>query len=625
MPDIGKAYLQIVPSGQGIQGSISNLLNNEASGAGEIAGQKISGGIKKALLAAGIGKALKDVISGALSEGGQLEQSIGGVEAVFGDSADKVKEYAQNSWQTVGVSANEYMKGVTGFSAALIRSLGGDTDKAAEIANQAFVDMGDNANRFGTDIESIRYAYQGFAKQNYTMLDNLNLGFAGSKQGMQDLLQYASELSGQDYSIDNLSDVYEAIHVVQEEMKVTGTTANEAATTLQGSMGAMGAAWQDLLGNMALGENLQQPLMNVANAVSTFLTQNLFPMILNLLTALPGAIGGLVSTMVPQLMQTGTEFITSITQGLSSKIPELLGQALPMILEFSGTLRQNFGLLVDAGIEFIIELVQGLMDGLPQLIAYVPQIISNFVGIINDNMPKILKAGWEILKTIVQGLINAIPALIQNGRNIINMFLDIWEAINWLQLGKDVIGFIANGVVALASRIPQAIKNIGQTAVRWFKDIDWWGLGKNIITGIINGIRNAGHMIADTLLGFARNAWNAAKSFLGIGSPSKLFAKTVGAWIPPGIAVGIESTKQVALDAMDELNSELATGINPSMAIGATTGTLNGAVGNGLTAPNYLINVNANMDGTPLKTKIANYTINAISEIELNGMRAQGI
>ena len=288
--ELGTAYVQIVPSMQGISGSLSKALGSEANSAGDEAGTNFMGSFKAKALALvaglGIGKLLKDSISASISEGAALQQSLGGVETLFKSSADTVKNYANEAYRTTGLSANKYMESVTGFSASLLQSLGGDTDKAAEVANMALVDMSDNANKMGSSMESIQFAYQGFAKQNYTMLDNLKLGYGGTKQEMQRLLADAEKLTGVKYDLNNLSDVYSAIHAIQENLDITGTTAKEAASTFTGSFESMKAAAQNVLGKIAIGENVLPALEALAQTTSTFLFDNFFPMLGNIFSGM---------------------------------------------------------------------------------------------------------------------------------------------------------------------------------------------------------------------------------------------------------------------------------------------------------------------------------------------------
>ena len=284
--EIAQAYVQLIPSARGITGKIQSILDPEASAAGQSAGQSLGsslvGVMTKVIAAAGIGKAF----SAAISEGAALQQSLGGIETLFKGSADKVKGYANEAYKTTGLSANAYMENVTGFSASLLQSLGGDTNKAAETANMAMIDMSDNANKMGTSMESIQMAYQGFAKQNYTMLDNLKLGYGGTKQEMQRLLADAEKLTGVKYDINNLSDVYNAIHAIQENLDITGTTAKEAASTFSGSFESMKAAAQNVLGKIAIGENVTPALESLLETTKTFLFGNFLPMVGNILSGL---------------------------------------------------------------------------------------------------------------------------------------------------------------------------------------------------------------------------------------------------------------------------------------------------------------------------------------------------
>ena len=313
--EIAQAYVQLIPSARGITGKIQSLLNPEASAAGQSAGQSLGSSLvsvmKKVIAAAGIGKAF----SAALNEGASLQQSLGGIETLFKDSADKVKGFANEAYKTTGLSANAYMENVTGFSASLLQSLGGDTDKAAETANMAMIDMSDNANKMGTSMESIQMAYQGFAKQNYTMLDNLKLGYGGTKQEMQRLLADAEKLTGVKYDINNLSDVYNAIHAIQENLDITGTTAKEAASTFSGSFESMKAAAQNVLGKLALGENILPSLQALAETTSTFLFDNFFPMVGNILSGLGLVLTEGISQIASQLF--GDTFGSAVYDQLS--------------------------------------------------------------------------------------------------------------------------------------------------------------------------------------------------------------------------------------------------------------------------------------------------------------------
>ena len=488
--ELGKAYVQIVPSAQGIKSALTEMFDEETEGLGEQTGQsigqKLVGTLKNVIVAAGIGK----IISDSINLGGALQQSLGGVETLFKDSADTVKAYAAQAYKTVGLSANDYMEQTTSFAASLLSSVSQDTDAAAQLANMAMVDMADNANKMGTDMQDIQNAYQGFAKQNYTMLDNLKLGYGGTQAEMQRLLNDATKISGVKYDLGNLADMYSAIHIIQQEMDITGTTAKEAATTLTGSFAAMKAAAENVMGNWSTGADLTEPLQVLADTAQTFLVDNLLPMIGNVLAGIPE----IVYSLVPELLQTGTELLSSLAQGFTEGIPEFFSTALPQLLAFTDQLRDNAASFVDAGLNLITQLLNGLIAGLPDLIAYVPDIIINICGIINDNMPKILGEGVAIIVQLVVGIVKAVPDLLANWKKILQAVLSVISAINWLNIGKNILTGVANGVKSMGSSMLNAFKGGFSSALAWIKSlpsqaVQW---GKNLIQSFINGLTGKG-------------------------------------------------------------------------------------------------------------------------------------
>ena len=488
--ELGKAYVQIVPSAQGIKSALTEMFAEETDGLGEQTGQSIGqelvGTLKKVIAAAGIGK----IISDSINMGGALQQSLGGVETLFKDSADTVKEYAAQAYRTVGLSANDYMEQTTSFAASLLSSVSQDTNAAAQLANMAMVDMADNANKMGTDMQDIQNAYQGFAKQNYTMLDNLKLGYGGTQAEMQRMLNDATKISGVKYDLGNLADMYSAIHIIQQEMDITGTTAKEAATTLTGSFAAMKAAAENVMGNWSTGADLTEPLQALADTAQTFLVDNLLPMIGNVLAGIPE----IVYSLVPELLQTGTELLSSLAQGFTEGIPEFFSTALPQLLAFTDQLRDNAASFVDAGLNLITQLLNGLIAGLPDLIAYVPDIIINICSIINDNMPKILGEGVAIIVQLVVGIVKAVPDLLANWKKILQAVLSVISAINWLNIGKNILTGVANGVKSMGSSMLNAFKGGFSSALAWIKSlpsqaVQW---GKNLIQSFINGLTGKG-------------------------------------------------------------------------------------------------------------------------------------
>lgn len=524
---VARAYVQIVPSAEGIKGSITSALGGEASSAGSQLGSILSTGIKGAVVAgvAGLGA----IIGGALTEGGALQQSLGGVETLFKDSAGQVIAAANEAYRTAGVSANSYMEQVTSFSATLLQGLGGDTAAAASYADKAIVQMSDNANKMGTSMESIQYAYQGFAKDNYTMLDNLKLGYGGTQAEMARLINDSGvlgdsiEVTAETVKDVPFSSIIDAIQVIQDNLGITGTTAKEAATTLTGSFASVKAALSNVLAGLALGQDLGPALNALSSTLSTFLSGNLIPALYNILSALPGALVTFISTLgpqlaaglstiVPQMMTTGAQMLQSLSAGLAQGIPNFLAQALPMLLQFTENLRANFSNIVDAGIDLLLNFVQGIANGLPTLIEYIPTIISNIAGLINDNAPKILQAGIQIIVTLVKGLINAIPTIIANIPQIIGAIVDTITAFNWINLGATVIKTLGNGLLSMANGLKgfmestlsgaiDYLKSLPKQALQWGKDmLDGFIQGiVGSVGGVINAVKDVGSAIASYL------------------------------------------------------------------------------------------------------------------------------
>ena len=570
---VASAYVQIVPSAQGIKGSITSALGGEADSAGSKLGSMLSTGIKAAVAAgvAGLGA----IVGGALTEGGTLQQSIGGVETLFGDSASRVISAAENAYRTAGVSANSYMEQVTSFSATLLQGLGGDTKAAAGYADKAIVQMADNANKMGTSMESIQYAYQGFAKDNYTMLDNLKLGYGGTQSEMARLINDSGVLgdsvkvTAETVKDVPFSSIIDAIQVIQDNLGITGTTAKEAATTLTGSFASVKAALSNVLAGLALGQDLGPALNGLASTLATFLTGNLIPAIYNILSALPSALVTFItalgpqlasglSTIVPQIMTTGAQMLQSLSAGLVQEIPNFLAQALLLLLQFTTSLRANFSNIVDAGIDLLLNLVQGIANGLPSLIEYVPTIVSNIAGLINDNAPKILQAGIQVIFTLVQGLINAIPTIIANIPQIISAIADTITAFNWLNLGATVIKTLGNGLLSMAGSLKGFTQSTFSGALDYLKSLPGQALqwGKDLIGGFIDGIiGNVGNLINSV-----KNVAATIASYLHFSRPDVGPLRDYETWMPDmlsGMAQSIRSNIYRITDAMDFLGGSM--------------------------------------------------------------------
>ncbi len=509
--DLGKAYVQIIPSARGISGMISNELGGEAMSAGTQSGSKFGGALvgmaKRVIGAAAIGKIIKD----SIFQGGQLEQSLGGVETLFKDSSDKVKQYAAKAFETSGISANEYMQNVTSFSASLLQSLGGNTSKAADVADMAMRDMSDNANKFGSDMESIQNAYQGFAKDNYTMLDNLKLGYGGTKSEMQRLLADATKLTGVKYDINNLSDVYNAIHAIQGKLDITGTTAKEASETLEGSFNSMKAAFKDFQGALTTGGDINATLSNLVQTTGTFLFKNLVPMVgrlvgnlgLVILQGIPKLINALnpaidqiftwLKSNFPRILQQGSELVGNLILGIINAWPELLSAAGNLLNSFVQFVLSNLPVIWETGKNLFFKLVDGIINVLPQIGETALKIITEFINYVTNNLPQILQSGIKILTELVNGIIQRLPMIGATVLKIAALFLaTLLEKLpDILAMGVKLIVFLVKGIFSMLSEINNTMGNITKTIIDAVKNVDLFSAGKAIIDGFLKGLKSA--------------------------------------------------------------------------------------------------------------------------------------
>ena len=467
----------------------------------------------------------------------EYEQLAGGVETLFGAQGMSLKKYAQSIGQTVeqargkydqliqaqtevmnnakvayktaGMSANDYMNTITSFAAALKQSTANETE-AAKVANQTVIDMADNANKMGTNMEDIQNAYQGFSKQNYTMLDNLKLGYGGTKSEMERLLQEAEKLTGIHYDINNLSDVYNAIHEIQKNLGITGTTAKEAMKTIDGAMKMTKASWDNLLTGLAdpkqavgplisefakslgiLAKNVTPKIKEVFNALPNALIQitpqlmnmiiDLAPSLIlaaiNLVAGLVGALPGVIAPIFSQLSSLiGSGMIDKIGQSISSNMPTLISKGLDMLLQFSQAVLTYLPVLVGMGMKLIFYLVQGLMSALPTLISKVPAIIANLADAFSNSAQTIFAWGVKIIAEIIKGLVMSIPSLIANIPKIIYAIFAVWNAINWWNLGKGLINGIKNGITSMGGSLTSTAKNLFESL-------------KNSVSNIFNNIK----------------------------------------------------------------------------------------------------------------------------------------
>lgn len=506
---------------------------------------------------AGVATAFGVMTKKALDSYASLEQNIGGVETLFKDSSQSVVDNAKKAYKTAGLSANAYMETVTSFSASLLQSLGGDTKKAADYADRAIIDMSDNANKMGTSMGLIQNAYQGFAKQNYTMLDNLKLGYGGTKEEMQRLVQDASKMTDAqkelgvtvDGSSLSFGNIVNAISVMQKHLGIAGTTSEEASETISGSISSMKGAFDNFLNGtgspkelaetmVTAGKNVIRGLSEIVprlletlpevkqlvqeNIVQAFSEDNVKQMVESGKNIIMSLISGVTDSLpnilpvalnliqftadaivsnIPILVQKGYELLDNVISGFVSAIPTALPKVLDFIQGIGDKIAEAAPALIKKGFDLLGKLVEGIVQAIPILIAKVPEIISTFANIINDNFPTILAKGVGLLWELIKGIISAIPDLIANAPKIVRAIVDVIMAFNWLSLGKNIITFFKNGISSMIG----AVKNAGKSV---------YDAIKNAITNLPSTLSNLGrsaiHSLSSTVSGLASSAKTAA-------------------------------------------------------------------------------------------------------------------
>ena len=520
MPDVGEVKYKVVADDSDLNKQIDSSEGKLKAGFGKAAAAV--GAAATAAVAAGVA-GVANLTKQAVAAYADFEQLTGGIETLFGDSADVMMRTAANAAINVGMSANEYMETVTGFSASLIQSLGGDTEKAAEMADIAITDMADNANKMGSDMESIQNAYQGFAKQNYTMLDNLKLGYGGTKEEMARLLADAEKIAGVKFDISSYADVVQAIHVMQESMGIAGTTAKEATTTISGSLSMVSAAWKNVVTDLASGnedmlsDSINDLIYSVGKAADNLLPvveraldgivqlveklapeiaerlpkmiEGSLPGLLNagakaiealakgLLQALPSLmptitqliidLSKMIIQMAPEIIKCGIQLIVELALGIAKALPDLIPAVIDAILTIVDTLTDpdNLMMLIDAAIEIILALAEGLIEALPRLIEKAPEIVYNLVVAIIKAAPKLLQAGLELILVLLKGIVQGWGKMIEVGGQIIDKVKSgfsqkVQDAKNW---GRDMIQNFIDGILAKWNSLKQTVSNVAQT------------------------------------------------------------------------------------------------------------------------------------------------------------------
>ena len=519
-----------------------------------------------------VGSAIGKVIEKGIKSYAALEQNIGGVETLFKDNADKVVKNAQQAYKTAGVSANEYMEGVTSFAASLLQSTGNDTAKAADIADMAFRDMSDNANKFGTDMASIQHAYQGFAKQNYTMLDNLKLGYGGTKSEMERLLKDAQKLTGVKYDISNLSDVYNAIHAIQENLGVTGTTAKEAEETISGSMNSMKAAFDNFLNGSGGVEELGETIVNFLNNVAKAIKKNAPTSIKGLgelFKQVAPVIGDMVVELLPMLINAAQDLLSELINWLNNNVEQFTEMAVSVINSIIKFILENLPLLLEAAVKIIAQLAIGIAQALPDLIPTIVDCRLLIVETLIDNVDLLLDAAVEIIIGLSVGLIKALPKLLERLPEIIAKIVvklielapKMVEASIKLitELGKGFIDNISKAfvyIVTLPGRIKDKIVE-GVSAM--------WDAGKNLMQGLVDGLKQKWEDLKNGVANLGGAIVDKFKNVFGIHSPSKVMKEEIGVNLGLGLVEGIEDTQKQVNAAMSQLTSGINASVNPTI------------------------------------------------------------
>lgn len=567
--NLGKAWVQIVPSAEGFSGKLKGIIDSESESAGKSGGSKLAGALGGAMkvtgaaIGAGMAAATTAVIGfgkEAVSAYANYEQLVGGVDKLYGDASAKVQKYADEAYKTSGMSANAYMETATSFSAALIGSLNGDVNKAADMTDVAMRAMSDNVNVFGSDMASVQNAFQGFAKGNYTMLDNLKLGYGGTKTEMERLIKDANTYRKSigetaNLSVDSFADIVQAIQSVQEAQGIAGTTNKEAMSTIEGSATATKAAWDNLITSIGRGEGINESfnallsslfgekegeglLNQIIPRIETVM-QGIGNFILQAAPIISEKIPPIIQSIVPSLLQGASTLISALAQGLLTTLPTLMPIATDILMSIIEGLVNNLPMILSTGVELIMTLVSGISEALPTLIpAMVDAILTMVDGLIN-NIPMLIDCAIKLITGLSTGLINALPILIEKGPTIIaKLVTGLIQAIPQLvTAGGRLLTAIVQGIMNLSGQMASA--------------------GRNLVEGLKNGFMQSWNNFKSWVTDKVRGLIDSVKGAFQIHSPSRVFAQ-IGDYCVQGFNVGFEDFGEDALDQVDSVVDQIA-------------------------------------------------------------------
>ena len=548
-------------------------LKDGLSKVGDVA-KGVAAAVSGAVLAASA--AIGKVVADGVKSYAEYEQNIGGVETIFKEGAEEIKQfekfygksweqlneegftsaadnlisYAQEAYKTAGVSANDFLAGVNSFGASLMQATKQNAGEAIEIANQAFIDMSDNANKMGTDMQSIQNAYQGFAKQNYTMLDNLKLGYGGTKTEMERLLKDAEKISGVKYDIKNLADVYNAIHVIQEELGITGTTAKEANETISGSAAAMKASWDNFLNGSGSVEDLSKTittfLNNVLKAIKK-LAPDIIKGLISLFKEIGPTLASMIGELIPMVIEGAKELIQGLIDFINNDSEQFVTMAVTMLTNIANFILENLPLLLEAAIKIIAQLATGIAQAAPDLIPAIVDCIILMVETLIDNLDLLVDAAIQLILALVEGIMKALPKLIEKAPEIVIKLVQaiIKAAPKILEGAAELIGKLVEGL----------LDGLGKIA-----EVGW-----KLIEGLINGIKEGWNHLKEGAAQVGNGIVDFFKGLFGIHSPSRVFREEIGKNLGLGLVEGIEDTENMVDTALSKLANGMEASVNPTI------------------------------------------------------------
>lgn len=611
--EVAQAYVQIIPSAEGIQGKLQNIMDQEAGTAGDKAGdslgKKLVAGVTGIVAAAGIGSA----ISSAISAGADMEQLEGGAKLMFGEAYDFIEERAKTAFQNVQMSQNDYLQQVNGFAVGLKTAMGGNVQAAAELADKIVTAEADVVAATGNSQEAVQNAFNGIMKGNFTMLDNLQLGITPTKEGFQEVIDKVNDwrtAQGEagNLTMDSLADCQQALVDYVEMQGLAGYAANEGATTFSGSLAAMKGAMENLLGDLTLGKDIGPALEGLASTIGDFVFNNALPMLGNLFSSIPDLLVGAMSAISgysDMIGATALEIVEGLAVGLIENAPALIEGFAELVTTLAaGVASMDWMSVIDSIMNALNTAFPG---GIPQLMQGATQVVSGLLGYILQNAPQMLSAGIGLIGQVAAGIGQNIPAVLASAAQMAAQLIStIGQNLpQFLQQGIALLGQLAAGLISGIPRALAAIPQIFSQMSSAFSGIDWGSIGMNIVRGIAGGITSAAGALFDSLRNLASNALSSAKNALGIKSPSKVFRDEVGKYISMGIGEGVE-------DYMPTMQIRNSLG----QMVGQTTGAL--PAGRSVSYGGITINAYASpgMDINALSDEIMNRLVNALSSGE---------